>query len=125
MSASSITSGIYPPISDGGTAQRIPLAVSWLDGPVVAVGTLVGDAPVTTDPLPEGVYLIWTDGPTWINAGGDDVTVDPAETGHGACWPHEQQWDVSIRDGQRIALRRRARAGSSTDPIPYRIKKVA
>ena len=81
MSASSITSGIYPPISDGGTAQRIPLAVSWLDGPVVAVGTLVGDAPVTTDPLPEGVYLIWTDGPTWINAGGDDVTVDPAETG--------------------------------------------
>ncbi|BCM83591.1 hypothetical protein [Methylobacterium indicum] len=118
--------GIYPPITDGGTSERTPLEVSWLSNPTVAVGELATDAPFVTAPLGEGIYVVWSDGPLWLNAGDDGGSVDPAVMSAGAAKAHDGPYsEWGVRADERIAVRRRPRTDGGTAATQFRIFKGA
>ncbi|WP_029029831.1 hypothetical protein [Salinarimonas rosea] len=105
-------SGFYPPISDSRLGTPAPLPAVWLSNPSIVANAATDAVPLVTAPLDEGIYVVWTSGPAWVNAGTDVAPVtDPADATAAAAKPHDGgAWAVAIKTGERIAVR--ARSGS-------------
>lgn len=125
MTAPAPTPGFHPPVADNGLGI---IDVPYLDGPMVAAGTLAADGtPFITDPLPRGTYQIWTSDEAWILAGPGITALDGTLTsasdpvalarrpkshdGGQAAW--------AIRDGSSIGLKAKGSA-----PVAFEIYEV-